>query len=209
MIGSGEMMNAACRRCRRERQRRQPHAAVADDAPRRPEAEGDEQEGSASAPPAVPASSGRSTRPASRGANVVDAVYSKGAGLAAEVAGTFVLVYTVFSATDAQRSARDSHIPVFDTFVSFPLSSGELLCKCWLPCPSVSRCSSCTSPLSRSPARRFGAAVVYNQANAWHDQWIFWVGPLVGAAIATLYHEHVLRASALKALGSFKGVRQQ
>jgi len=26
--------------------------------------------------------------------------------------GTFVLVYTVFSATDAKRSARDSHVPV-------------------------------------------------------------------------------------------------
>jgi aquaporin PIP len=46
------------------------------------------------------------------GANVVDAGYSKGAGLGAEVVGTFVLVYTVLSATDAKRSARDSHIPV-------------------------------------------------------------------------------------------------
>ncbi|RLN18269.1 hypothetical protein C2845_PM02G11440 [Panicum miliaceum] len=55
-----------------------------------------------------------------------------------------------------------------------------------------------------NPARSFSAAVAYNQASAWHDQWIFWVGPLIGAAIATLYHEHVLRASALKALGSFK-----
>ncbi|KAJ1295142.1 hypothetical protein BS78_01G200900 [Paspalum vaginatum] len=55
-----------------------------------------------------------------------------------------------------------------------------------------------------NPARSFGAAVVYNQARAWHDQWICWVGPLIGAAMATLYHEHALRASALKALGSFK-----
>ncbi|GJM84828.1 hypothetical protein PR202_ga00537 [Eleusine coracana subsp. coracana] len=55
-----------------------------------------------------------------------------------------------------------------------------------------------------NPARSFGAAVVYNQAKAWHDQWIFWAGPLSGATLATLYHEHVLRASALKALGSFK-----
>ena len=26
--------------------------------------------------------------------------------------GTFLLVYTVFSATDAKRNARDSHVPV-------------------------------------------------------------------------------------------------
>jgi hypothetical protein len=30
----------------------------------------------------------------------------------AEIIGTFVLVYTVFSATDPKRNARDSHVPV-------------------------------------------------------------------------------------------------
>ena len=46
------------------------------------------------------------------GANVVNPTYSKGVGLAAEIIGTFVLVYTVFSATDPKRNARDSHVPV-------------------------------------------------------------------------------------------------
>lgn len=46
------------------------------------------------------------------GANVVAHGYTKGSGLGAEIVGTFVLVYTVFSATDAKRSARDSHVPV-------------------------------------------------------------------------------------------------
>uniref|UniRef100_A0A803NXF9 Uncharacterized protein n=1 Tax=Cannabis sativa TaxID=3483 RepID=A0A803NXF9_CANSA len=46
------------------------------------------------------------------GANVVNAGYTKGDGLGAEIVGTFVLVYTVFSATDAKRSARDSHVPI-------------------------------------------------------------------------------------------------
>lgn len=46
------------------------------------------------------------------GANVVAHGYTKGDGLGAEIIGTFVLVYTVFSATDAKRSARDSHVPV-------------------------------------------------------------------------------------------------
>ena len=46
------------------------------------------------------------------GANEVASGYSKGTALGAEIIGTFVLVYTVFSATDPKRSARDSHVPV-------------------------------------------------------------------------------------------------
>lgn len=46
------------------------------------------------------------------GANGLNDGYSTGTGLAAEIIGTFVLVYTVFSATDPKRSARDSHVPV-------------------------------------------------------------------------------------------------
>ena len=50
------------------------------------------------------------------GANSVNSGYTKGDGLGAEIIGTFVLVYTVFSATDAKRSARDSHVPVSPPF---------------------------------------------------------------------------------------------
>nr|CAD1843782.1 unnamed protein product [Ananas comosus var. bracteatus] len=46
------------------------------------------------------------------GANEVASGYSRGTALGAEIIGTFVLVYTVFSATDPKRSARDSHVPV-------------------------------------------------------------------------------------------------
>lgn len=46
------------------------------------------------------------------GANELQPGYSKGTGLGAEIIGTFVLVYTVFSATDPKRNARDSHVPV-------------------------------------------------------------------------------------------------
>lgn len=46
------------------------------------------------------------------GANELADGYSNGTGLAAEIIGTFVLVYTVFSATDPKRNARDSHVPV-------------------------------------------------------------------------------------------------
>jgi len=35
-------------------------------------------------------------------------------------------------------------------------------------------------------------------------QWMFWVGPFIGAAIAAFYHQFILRAGAAKALGSFR-----
>ena len=53
------------------------------------------------------------------GANVVAHGYTKGDGLGAEIVGTFILVYTVFSATDAKRNARDSHVPVCVSFSYF------------------------------------------------------------------------------------------
>jgi aquaporin PIP len=45
--------------------------------------------------------------------------------------------------------------------------------------------------------------LTYNIVCAFLLQWIFWVGPLIGAAIAAAYHQYVLRASATK-LGSYR-----
>ncbi|KAI3412819.1 V-type proton ATPase subunit G [Psidium guajava] len=126
------------------------------------------------------------------GANMLMEGYSKGTGLGAEIIGTFVLVYTVFSATDPKRSARDSHVPVLA-----PLPIGFAVFVVHLA----------TIPITGTginPARSFGAAMVYGKEKAWDDQWIFWVGPFVGAAIAAIYHKYILRAAAVKALGSFR-----
>ncbi|KAJ8506203.1 hypothetical protein OPV22_007089 [Ensete ventricosum] len=126
------------------------------------------------------------------GANVVAAGYSKGTALGAEIIGTFVLVYTVFSATDPKRSARDSHVPVLA-----PLPIGFAVFMVHLA----------TIPITGTginPARSLGAAVIYNQDKPWDDHWIFWVGPFVGALAAAAYHQYILRAAAIKALGSFR-----
>ncbi|KAL4362897.1 hypothetical protein GQ457_04G001340 [Hibiscus cannabinus] len=126
------------------------------------------------------------------GANSVAPGYSKGAALGAEIIGTFVLVYTVFSATDPKRNARDSHVPVLA-----PLPIGFAVFVVHLA----------TIPITGTginPARSFGAAVIYNEDKAWDDNWIFWVGPFVGAGVAAAYHQYILRAAAIKALGSFR-----
>lgn len=126
------------------------------------------------------------------GANELAGGYNKGVGLGAEIIGTFVLVYTVFSATDPKRNARDSHVPVLA-----PLPIGFAVFMVHLA----------TIPITGTginPARSFGAAVIYNNDKAWDDHWMFWVGPFIGAAIAAFYHQYILRAAAIKALGSFR-----
>ncbi|KAI9076197.1 hypothetical protein K1719_041895 [Acacia pycnantha] len=126
------------------------------------------------------------------GANVVQQGYNKGTALGAEIIGTFVLVYTVFAATDPKRNARDSHVPVLA-----PLPIGFAVFMVHLATIPV-------TGTGINPARSFGAAVIYNHDKAWDDQWIFWVGPAIGALAAAIYHQYILRAGAIKALGSFR-----
>uniref|UniRef100_A0A9I9DKA1 Uncharacterized protein n=1 Tax=Cucumis melo TaxID=3656 RepID=A0A9I9DKA1_CUCME len=126
------------------------------------------------------------------GANGVSDGYTIGTGLVAEIVGTFVLVYTVFSATDPKRNARDSHVPVLA-----PLPIGFAVFMVHLA----------TIPITGTginPARSLGSAVILNDQKAWNNHWIFWVGPFLGAAIAAFYHQFILRAGAVKALGSFR-----
>eukprot|EP00262_Sarcandra_glabra_P005911 TRINITY_DN1784_c0_g1_i2.p1 TRINITY_DN1784_c0_g1~~TRINITY_DN1784_c0_g1_i2.p1 ORF type:complete len:243 (-),score=22.83 TRINITY_DN1784_c0_g1_i2:234-962(-) len=92
------------------------------------------------------------------GANEVQSGYSKGTALGAEIIGTFVLVYTVFSATDPKRSARDSHVPVLA-----PLPIGFAVFMVHLATIPV-------TGTGINPARSFGAAVIYNKDKAWDDQ---------------------------------------
>ncbi|KAE8705018.1 Aquaporin PIP2-4 [Hibiscus syriacus] len=126
------------------------------------------------------------------GANTVAPGYSNATALGAEIIGTFVLVYTVFSATDPKRSARDSHVPVLA-----PLPIGFAVFVVHLA----------TIPITGTginPARSLGAVVIYNGEKAWNDQWIFWVDPFIGAIAAAAYHQYILRTTASKALKSFR-----
>lgn len=121
------------------------------------------------------------------GANFVSPGYTKGDGLGAEIVGTFVLVYTVFSATDAKRNARDSHVPILA-----PLPIGFAVFLVHLA----------TIPITGTginPARSLGAAIIFDKDRAWDDQWIFWVGPFIGAALAAVYHQLIIRAIPFKA----------
>ncbi|KAH9287992.1 hypothetical protein KI387_032109, partial [Taxus chinensis] len=91
------------------------------------------------------------------GANSVSVGYTQGTALTAEIIGTFILVSTVFSATDSKLAARNSHIPVLA-----PLSIGFAVFLVHLA----------TIPITGTginPARSFGAAVVYGHKKSWED----------------------------------------
>eukprot|EP00253_Pinus_taeda_P020016 PITA_20016 len=119
------------------------------------------------------------------GSNSVSPAYSKGTALLAEIIGTFVVVYTVFSAADPKRKARHSHIPVL---APIPIGLAVFLVHL------------ATIPITGTginPARSFGPAVIYGHQKSWDDLWIFWVGPLIGAAVAAVYRQYILRAGRL------------
>jgi glycerol uptake facilitator-like aquaporin len=92
-----------------------------------------------------------------------------GGGLLTEILITFMLVSAVLAATAA--STR----PVSTGFVAIGLSVivGQLF---GVPLTGG----------SMNPARSFGPALV---VGVWTNHWIFWVGPLVGGAVAAFGYE--------------------
>ena len=94
-----------------------------------------------------------------------------GAGLLVEIVLTFVLVFVVFAtALDPKGLAHMAPAAIglaylVDNLVGIPLTGASM-----------------------NPARSFGPAVV---ANVWDDHWIYWLGPLIGAATAALVYEFV------------------
>ncbi len=94
-----------------------------------------------------------------------------GAGLLVEGCLTFVLVFVVFAT--AMDPKGPSHLA--------PIAIGMAVLIGHLVGASL------TGP-SMNPARSFGPAAV---ANFWDDQWVYWLGPLIGAGIAALVYEFV------------------
>ena len=92
-----------------------------------------------------------------------------GGGLTAEIVVTFMLVSAMFATTmGSSRPAALGLAAIALTYVVAQLFA--------LPLTGA----------SMNPARSFGPAFVMG---SWKDQWIFWVGPLAGAALAACVHE--------------------
>lgn len=103
---------------------------------------------------------------------------SVGRALGFEIILTFVFVFTVFAATDSVQTTSTISMQVMA-----PLAIGLILFVCHLIAIPVDGC--CVNP-----ARGFGPAVV---SRTFHQYWIFWVGPLVGATLACIIYQSIFR----------------
>ena len=102
------------------------------------------------------------------GAHALASRVSLGGGLITEIVVTFMLVSAVLIAVSGSRPAAVGLAAIGLTCVLAHLFAGPL------------------TGASMNPARSFGPAFV---AGAWKDQWIFWIGPLAGGALAACVHE--------------------
>lgn len=103
------------------------------------------------------------------GAHALAPRVSVGSGLMTEIVVTFMLVSAMLAT--AMGSAR-------------PAAMG--LAAVGLTCVVATLFAGPLTGASMNPARSFGPAFVLG---AWKDQWVFWVGPLAGGALAACVHE--------------------
>ena len=97
-------------------------------------------------------------------------------GVVMEIVITFGLVYTVYAtAADPKKGSLGTIAPIAIGFIvganilaAGPFSGGSM-----------------------NPARSFGPAVV---SGDFHDNWIYWVGPLVGGGLAGLIYFYAFMA---------------
>jgi len=108
------------------------------------------------------------------GANGLGVKVSVAGGLTTEIVVTFMLVSAVLSTTmGASRPAALGLAAIGLTTILGYLFAVPL------------------TGASMNPARSLGPAFV---SGVWKDHWIFWIGPMVGGALAALMHQSLIRA---------------
>ncbi len=114
---------------------------------------------------------GATGRRASFGATLPGPGYGPWAATAGEIATTFTLVVLLFAVLGGRATRR------FAPGLMPPLYAVMV----WLEAP--------VSGTSTNPARSLGPAVI---AGAWHDFWVYLIGPCAGAALGVLFLRTVL-----------------
>ncbi|XP_007936137.1 aquaporin-6 [Orycteropus afer afer] len=105
------------------------------------------------------------------GINVVRSNVSAGQAVAVELVLTLQLVLCVFASTDRRQAAGCPAI-----IIGISVALGHLVGIYFTGC-------------SMNPARSFGPAVIVGKFQV---HWIFWVGPLTGAVLASLIYNFIL-----------------
>jgi len=103
------------------------------------------------------------------GAPALDASMSPMLGMAFEAVLAFMLVIVIFgSAVDPRAPKGFAGLAIGLTLTANILVGGSL------------------TGASFNPARAFGPALI---AGYWQDQWLYWVGPMLGGAVAALLYD--------------------
>uniref|UniRef100_A0A8C5WPB6 Aquaporin 6 n=1 Tax=Laticauda laticaudata TaxID=8630 RepID=A0A8C5WPB6_LATLA len=105
------------------------------------------------------------------GINKVNIDISSGQAVAVELILTLQLVLCYFASTDTQRSTGSPAV-----IIGISVALGHLVGHYYTRC-------------SMNPARSFGPAVITGD---FLQQWIFWVGPLIGAVLASVLYNFVI-----------------
>lgn len=109
------------------------------------------------------------------GAHGLGTGITPGGGLVAEIVLTFALVFVVFAtAIDPKGLGQLAPLAIGFTILVDHLAGVPI------------------TGAGMNPARSFGPALV---AGAWDHHWIYWIGPLVGAALAAWVYEFVFLRS--------------
>jgi MIP family channel proteins len=95
-----------------------------------------------------------------------------GAAVVVEAVLTFLLVFTIFAVAVDSRGPKAIAPLAIGLAVLVDHFVGVLL-----------------TGASMNPARSFGPALVTSE---WDDQWVYWVGPIIGAALAALLYAGVV-----------------
>ncbi|KAG5869640.1 hypothetical protein JTB14_011703 [Gonioctena quinquepunctata] len=114
------------------------------------------------------------TRVGNLGLTVVNAELTAFQGFVVEAILTFLLVFVIHGVTDSRRK---------DVMGSIPLAIGVAVTAAHL-------CGIQYTGSSINPARTLGPAVMMN---SWDKHWVYWIGPLVGGAVAGLLYKYLFR----------------
>ena len=99
-------------------------------------------------------------------------IIGRGRTLVIEVILTFFLVYVICGvAVDSRGAHAIAPLAIGLTITMDILMAGPL------------------TGAAMNPARHFGPALV---AGEWKDTWIYWAGPIVGGALASIVHNYIL-----------------